>query len=314
MSVTPEPDDGDGNNAMFGATGGAFVARAARPCDWAAAVRAWFPDSLVRVHRGYGYRVVRINLGTVVPGLPVEPTEAALFPAPDGRTLVADDVAGVAALIDRLADRRDPPPPPPGWDRVATAAVAAAVDNRDKQWLLNLQSSRGGPEVRGPGDRLFLAADHFAAGLDLGPTTRLRVVALAGTQFRAKHLLQSARELKRRVADWSADEPAAEFVARANSFASLGDGGTIEPTPLGFVYELEVKQDVLGQAVRLMKEVAPAVGARPRQLAAHRGSARSRRGRCRRTRSLRRRRSCRPSGTSRGRAARSPATRASRGT
>lgn len=257
LSITPKPDTGDGNNAMFGATGGAFVARAARPCDWAAAVRTWFPDSLVRVHRGYGYRVVRINLGNVIPGLPVEPADAALFPAPDGRTLVADDVVGVTALIDRLADRRDPLPPPPGWDRVATAAVAVAVENRDKQWLLSLTSSRGGPEVRGTVDRLFLAADHLAAGLDLGPTTRVRVAALARNQFQAKHIHQSARVLKRRLADWATDTPAADLTADADLIAALRDGGTVVPTPLGVVYELEVKRDVVGLAVRVMKDKSP---------------------------------------------------------
>ncbi len=44
-----------------------------------------------------------------------------------------------------------------------------------------------------PANKLFLAADHFAVGLDLGPTTRFRAVAVCRDQFRAEHARASAR-------------------------------------------------------------------------------------------------------------------------
>lgn len=259
MSVVPKPDTGDGKNSSLVVGGNAFVARAARPCDWAAAVRAWFPASEVRVHRGYGYRVVRVNFGGLVPGLP-DNLDAALFPAPDGRTLVADEEANVTALLDRLADRR-PVTPPPGWDRVGTAAVAVALDNRNKQWVWQQPTPRG-PELPGPANRLFLAADHLAAGLDVGPTTCLRTVVLAGTQFRAKHVQQGRREMMERLADRVAPGPGDSATPEWDALAELTDAllkaGKVEATPLGFVSAAEAKGDLFGLLVRAMKVKGPA--------------------------------------------------------
>ncbi|MFO0798229.1 MAG: hypothetical protein U0804_12195 [Gemmataceae bacterium] len=258
-TIAPKPDAGDGKTAMFYFAFNSFVARAARPIDWAAAVRTWFPASEVRVHRGYGYRVIRLNFGGMVPGLPTDGTEAVLFPAPDGRTLVADDEPTVKALIERLAERR-PATAPPGWDRVDTAAVAAAVSNRDKQWVCH-QPAAWGPELPGPGSRLFRAADHLAAGIDLGPTTRVRFVALAPTQFQAKHVQLGRREMMERLADRIAPDPgdtAAAWAAVADLTDALLKGGKTTPTPLGFGYAAEAKGDLLGLIVKASKSKAPA--------------------------------------------------------
>ncbi|QDU19049.1 hypothetical protein [Urbifossiella limnaea] len=259
-TIAPKPDAGDGKTAMFYFAFNSFVARAARPIDWAAAVRTWFPASEVRVHRGYGYRVIRLNFGGMVPGLPTDGTEAVLFPAPDGRTLVADDEPTIKALIERLAERR-PTPPPPGWDRVDTAAVAAAVSNRDKQWVCH-QPAAWGPELPGPGSRLFRAADHLAAGIDVGPTTRVRFVALAPTQFQAKHVQLGRRDMMERLADRFApgpgDTPDAAWAALAELTDALLKGGQTTPTPLGFGYAAEAKGDLLGLLVKASKSKAPA--------------------------------------------------------
>jgi hypothetical protein len=130
------------------------------------------------------------------------------------------------------------------------------------------QPADPGPVVTAGANRLFLAADQFALGLDVGPVTRFRAAAFCRDPFQARHARQGRREMMDRLSDRFAPSPGDQPSPAWTELAALTDAllkdGKAKPTPLGFEYVAEAPGDLFGLIARAAaaapKPVAPPPG------------------------------------------------------
>lgn len=251
-SLSPEKNAKRRYQLMVGGRG--FVVRTTVPYDWAAAVHKWAPCEPAS-YRGRKYLTspfASIPLfQMMIDKLPKKerPTDSdrVAFFTPDNRTLVLDNEPAIRRLIDRLATGKKQPLPP-GWEKVSRGLVAMSIDNRKKEWSQFLFANTEQPSVgkTHPGRKLFMAADTLTFGIDVGPVTRFHLIAECPNRSAAR----LARVGSGPALAWFANPHpetrlAPEEEAMALLMKALLCDGTTKPTPLGFEYVGEVREDLL---------------------------------------------------------------------
>lgn len=249
-NITREGEDGAGSFQAWAYNG--VVLRTRERFDWEDVLRRMDPQPQVVLHRGKELRVLAVDFrqfatmrAWLTPGF--RPEEAVLriglIAAPDGRTLVIDTEDAVKKLIDRMADG-GAAPEPVGWDAVSRCALAAAVANPEKAWAWELPGAEG-PRLPKGGDwewAFFDDLETCVVGLDVRPTTRVRVTAKARDPFAGARLAWNMRRLlalgEAHVA--AGDSPGAEVMQ------ALWKNGTFTPTRFGFEITADAGADLIG--------------------------------------------------------------------
>jgi hypothetical protein len=202
VAVASQPD-GRGTMGVDGLSAG--LVRTARPFDWKAAVRKWFPKGETVEHAGREY--VRVPLG-----VGKEKSHLALFAA-DARTLAFDlDEGEMKDLLARL-DKKITSPAPAGWAAVSRETVAVWQDATAEGWLLSPK------EPRRPADRAMVAAfrgtTSVAVGFSAGKETTLRVVATARDVDEAQDVRAALKAMLKAMPDTEVDSATAKLFAGA---------------------------------------------------------------------------------------------------
>lgn len=195
----------DGQSS-FGVNGGSSgLIRSARPFDWAAAVKKWFPKAEAVRHAGREYLRVPIAFGK-------ETSYLALYAA-DDRTLAFDtDEAEIKSLLGRL-DKKLALTPPPGWDEVCRETVALTHDTTAAGWLVAPE------EPRREFDRALVTlarkSTGLAFGFSAGERTSFRLVAAARDEDDALDVRAALKTLVAEMANADEAGPAAKLFAAA---------------------------------------------------------------------------------------------------
>ncbi|MBX9628823.1 MAG: hypothetical protein K2X82_33825, partial [Gemmataceae bacterium] len=250
--IAPNTDEGtkEATPIQFELGGESLVIRTVAPFDWAAYLRRSFADCATVEHRGDWYLATWFDV-------PAFHLLAALckvwgcaglkaFYVPDDRTLVIDNESVIRRLIERRKAGQNVSRPP-GWDRVARAAVAVSLDTRDRRWL-DVAPRWDGPSPPPALDGFTRYVDRLTVGVELGPVSRVRVIAAGPDPAAGRRARDAApdalREVATRVTDGADHEAGPDVVFDAVVWHLLADG-TLTPTALGFEYVSECPCDLL---------------------------------------------------------------------
>jgi len=194
--------DGKSTFGLGGISSG--LIRTAKPFDWAARIKKWFPKTEEAEYEGRSY--LRIPIG-----IRDQPAFIALLAA-DDRTLAFDtDEDEMKNLLTRLK-KKAPPAAPAGWDEVAGDLIAVCHDLTAEGWLTTPA------EPKREFDRALVAAIHdlngFAAGVTVGGATTIRIIATARNEAAARHALPALRSIIAEMGSDKESDPAfAKFIA-----------------------------------------------------------------------------------------------------
>ncbi len=211
LQVQKEEDE-QGTFGVGGVSSG--TVRTAKPFDWSACVKKWFPKAESVKHAGREYVRVPIEVGK-------EPSYLSLFVA-DARTLAFDtDENAIKGLLTRL-EKKEKTPAPAGWDEVRRDLVALCHDTTADGWLTAPEKPKR--EI----DQSLVAVARkttgLAFGFSAGERTTLRVVATSRDEGDAREVQKAINAV---VANLAGDEDADPSVAKFFSQATVTRGGAV---------------------------------------------------------------------------------------
>lgn len=186
--------------STFGLGGGisSGLIRTVKPFDWTGHIKKWFPKVEKVRYEGRTYLKLPIGIGDL-------PSCIVLLAA-DDRTLAFDtDEDEMKNLLTRL-NKKSPLVAPPGWNEVGRDLIAVSHNVTAEGWFT------APPKPKREFDKALVAAIRdltgFSAGLSVGDTTTIRVVATARDEASAKRALSAFKSLLAALASDKDVDPA----------------------------------------------------------------------------------------------------------
>ncbi|MCI0703674.1 MAG: hypothetical protein L0241_21560 [Planctomycetia bacterium] len=204
--------DGRSTTGMGGISSG--LVRTAKPFDWAACVKKWFPKVESVKHAGREYLRVPIEVGG-------KTSYVALFVA-DDRTFAFDSTEDeIRGLLTRL-DKKVKPTVPVGWDEVSRDLIAFCHDTTTEGWLTAPEKPKR--EIDQALVTVARKSTGLAFGFSAGEKTSVRVIATARDEKAAQDVRAA---LKFMVADLTNEDEVPPAVAKLFARATVSRDGTV---------------------------------------------------------------------------------------
>jgi hypothetical protein len=194
--------DGKSTFGLGGGISSGFI-RTVKPFNWTAHIKKWFPKVEEAQYEGRTYLKIPIGIG--------DQSSCIALLAADDRTLAFDtDEDEMKNLLTRLK-KKSPPVAPAGWDEVGRDLIAVSHDMTAEGWFT------APPKPKREFDKALVAAIHdlkgFSAGLSVGDTTTIRIIATARDEAAAKRALSAFKSLLAELAsDKDVDPEKAKIV------------------------------------------------------------------------------------------------------
>jgi hypothetical protein len=219
--------DGRGSFGIEGVSSG--LVRTAKPFDWAASIKKWFPKSETIKHTGREYVRVPIEVGN-------DTTHLAFFVA-DDRTLAFDtDEDEIKGLLARL-EKNLKPAVPAGWDEVCRDQVALCHDTTADGWLTAPEAPKR--DIDRAMVTVARKSTGVALGFSAGDRTTLKIVATARDECDAQDVRAA---LKSVVVDMASEDEVGAVMAKLFAETTVSRAGSV----------VRAKGEVKGNLLRRM--------------------------------------------------------------